>query len=139
MRVQTGIRAAVVAAAAALMAAGCAPGPTPGRSAVADGVRFDYALGPQTSAGTYRLTLALADAKTGVAIDDANVAVDIYGPGIDGGSTLVNLTKAEGPPSGYVAEAPLPQAASYRLTFQVNRRMAPGAQAVFTTTRPAAG
>src|SRR4051812_19006589 len=105
MRVQTRTRSAMATAAAmAALMASCAPGPTAGRSAVADGVRFDYALGPKTPAGTYPLTLALADAKTGAAIDDANVAVNLYGPGIDGADALVNLTKAAGPPAGYVAQ-----------------------------------
>jgi hypothetical protein len=134
--------ALAAAALAAALLAGCAPGPATGRSAVADGVKFDYALAPRSvaeggGAGAYHLTLALADAKTGARINDANVAVNLYGPGIDG-ETLVNLAKDAGGPGGYGADVALPQAASYRLTFQVNRPQAPSAQAVFTAQRPAA-
>jgi hypothetical protein len=140
MRFETKFNGALCAAASAamLLLAGCAPGAITAHTAVSDGVKFDYALtaAPAGGAGAYRVTLNLADAKTGAVIKDADVAVDVTGPGIDG-DALVNLkTDAASPYGGEVA---LPQAASYRLTFQVNRHTAPGAQAVFTTARPAAG
>lgn len=106
---------------------------------MSDGVRFDYALTPSGAAGAagaYHVTLELADAKTGAAIKDASVAVDVIGPGIDGDS-LVNLKGDAASP--YAGEVTLPQKADYRLTFQVNRHSVPGAQAVFTTPRPSAG
>jgi hypothetical protein len=138
MTVQLRTKAGLVAAAAlsAVLVAACAAAPNAGRTAVADGVRFDYALAPKAGAGAYHLTLALADAKTGAAVSDANVAVDVYGPGVESG-TLINLTKDAGATPAYGADVALPQAASYRLTFQVNRPSAPSAQAVFSAQRPA--
>ena len=129
------LAAVALAAPAALLA--CAPGAHPGKSAVADGVKFDYALAQPASAATphtYRLRVTLADAATGSAIDDANVAVGVYGPGYDG-SDLVNL-KRDG--EAYAGEVVLPKAAAYRLTFQVNRKApAASAVAVFETEPPA--
>jgi hypothetical protein len=130
-----GLAATALVAAAAL--AGCAPSANPGHATVADGVKFDYALGQPASAATphtYRLSLKLADAATGSAIDDANVAVGVYGPGYDGGD-LVNLKRAEG---AYGGEVVLPKAGAYRLTFQVNRKApAKSAVAIFETHPPA--
>ncbi len=137
IRTKAGFMAA--AALSALIAVGCAAPPATGRTAVADGVKFNYALAPAGVPGTYHLTLALADAKTGAAINDANVAVDLYGPGIVGGSTLVNLARSTDGPAAYGADVALPQVASYRLTFQVNRPApAPSAEVVFSAARPAA-
>jgi hypothetical protein len=125
----------IALAAAAL--AGCAPGANPGHSAVADGVRFDYALAPAASASaphTYRLSVKISDAATGSRIDDANVAVGVFGPGYDG-SDLVNLKRTG---EAYAGEVVMPKAAAYRLTFQVNRRPpAASAVAVFQTAPPA--
>jgi hypothetical protein len=126
---------AALAAAASLSA--CAPSANRGPSAVADGVKFDYALAQPAAAGaphTYRLSVKIADAATGSAIDDANVAVNVYGPGYDG-SDLVNL-KRDG--EAYAGEVVMPKAAAYRLTFQVNRKApAASAVAVFETQPPA--
>jgi hypothetical protein len=122
-----------------LLASACAPEPTVGRTAVSDGVKFDYVLAPAAAGsapGAYHLTLALADAKSGAAISDATVAVSLYGPGIEAESNLVNLTHEAAGATSYAADVALPKAASYRLTFQVNRPLAPGAQAVFSTARP---
>jgi hypothetical protein len=123
------------AAAAALAA--CGPSAHPGRSATADGVKFDYALvRPNDAAAphTYRLRVTIADAASGTRIDDANVAVGVYGPGYDG-SDLVNL-KRDG--EAYAGEVVMPQPAAYRLTFQVNRKApAASAVAVFETQPPA--
>ena len=125
---------------AALALAACAPQANTGRSAVADGVKFEYALAPgakANGAGAYHLTLALSDAKTGARIPDATVALDLFGPGYPGG-TQVSLEPASLPQGpGYGADISLPQAASYRLTFQANRKApAPSAVAIFTTDRP---
>jgi hypothetical protein len=126
---------ALAAAAAALAA--CAPSANPGHSTVADGVKFDYALAQPATASaphTYRLSVKIADAATGSKIDDANVAVDVYGPGYDG-SDLVNL-KRDG--EAYAGEVVMPKPAPYRLTFQVNRKApAASAVAVFETQPPA--
>src|SRR5581483_11909346 len=114
---------AAVAAAVALAA--CAPTANLGRSAVTDGVKFDYALGAPDSAAaphTYHLRLNLSDAATGSRIDNANVAVGVFGPGYDG-SDLVNLKRSGGV---YTGDIVMPKkAASYRLTFQVNRKAPP--------------
>ena len=127
-------------AAAAVLATACGSGPNPGHSAVADGVKFDYALAPAAAANSphaYRLTLNLADAATGAAIDDANVAVNVFGPGYDG-SELVNLSKGAAAAGGYGGDVLMPQAGAYRLTFQVNRKPpAASAVAVFEARPPA--
>jgi hypothetical protein len=130
-----GLAAGALAAVAALAA--CAPGANSGRSAVADGVKFEYALAPPASAATphtYRLSLKISDAGTGSSIDNANVAVGVFGPGYDG-SDLVNL-KRDG--EAYAGEVVLPKSDAYRLTFQVNRKPpAASAVAVFETKAPA--
>jgi hypothetical protein len=130
-----GLTVAGLCATAALAA--CAPSANPGHAAVADGVKFDYALDQPASAAaphTYRLSLKLADAATGSAIDNANVAVGVYGPGYDG-SDLVNLKRAG---EAYDGEVVLPKAGAYRLTFQVNRKApAKSVVAIFEAHPPA--
>jgi hypothetical protein len=127
--------AAIALGAAALTA--CAPGANTGRSGTADGVTFDYALAPATSATaphTYRLSVRIADAASGAKIDDANVAVGVFGPGYDG-SDLISL-KRDG--EAYAGEVVMPKPAAYRLTFQVNRKApAASAVAIFETKPPA--
>lgn len=127
----------LAAAGLALMA--CTPAAHTGPSAEADGVGFSYRLAEGSAPGRYQVLLTLKDAKSGKPIPDAAVALKIYGPGIDGDG-LVNLKHdvADSAPV-YMADVRLPQAASYRLTFQVNRRApAASAQATFTTN-PKAG
>lgn len=118
--------------------AGCAPAAITARSAKSDGVDFAYNLSPTADAHHYKVELALKDAASAKPIDDAGVALDVYGPGVTGDS-LINLHRDPSAPSPtYVAAIDLPQAATYRLTFQVNRRApAQSAQAVFSTPRPA--
>ena len=129
------LAAAALFAVAALGA--CAPSANPGHAAVADGVRFDYALGPPASAArphTFRINLNLSDPATGTKIDDANVAVSVFGPGYDA-SDLVNLRREGG---GYAGDVVMPKRAAYRLTFQVNRKLpASSAVAIFETQPPA--
>lgn len=124
-------------AAAALAA--CAPGANTGRSAVADEVRFDYSLSPTAKPHDYRLALKLAEAKSGAAIGNANVALSLFGPGYPGG-TLINLHREADAGAGavvYAANVDLPQAETYQLTFQVNRPApAQSAQAVFQAAPP---
>ena len=123
---------------AALALAACAPSANTGRSAIADGVKFEYALTaapPGAAAHTYHVQLALSDPQSGARIPGATVALNLFGPGFDGG-TLVNLPEG---PGGYAGDIALPEAASYRLTFQANRKApAPSAVAIFTMDRPAA-
>jgi hypothetical protein len=124
------------AAIAATALAGCGSGANAGHAAVADGVKFDYALaGPASAAAphTYRLSLKLAEATSGASIGDANVAVGVFDPGYDG-SDLINL-KRDG--DGYAADVVMPSPAVYRMTFQVNRKPpAASAVAVFETKPP---
>lgn len=123
--------------AAGFLAAACAPAAYTGPSAEADGVGFSYRLAPGAAPGSYRVRLTLKDAKSGAPIPNAAVALKVYGPGIDGDG-LVNLKHdpASATPA-YVADVRLAQAASYRLTFQVNRPApATSAQATFTTNSP---
>lgn len=126
-------RSALVSLAFILAAAGaCAPQPNAGRMAVVDDVRFDYVLQPAGAPHAYQVNLNLSDPKTGAPIRKANVAVNVFGPGYSG--DLVNLKRNAG--GGYDGQVTLPQAASYKLTFQVNRAPAPSAEAVFAVTPP---
>ena len=126
---------------AALMLAaaspGCAPSASAGHTAASDGVKFDYAMTPVAdpkSAHGSHVVLDLSDAGTGAKIPGATVAVNVFGPGFDGG-TSVNLV--EGTVGSYSGDITLPKAAAYNLTFQANRKApAPSAQAVFSVTRP---
>jgi hypothetical protein len=116
-------------ACAALAVGGCAPRPVTGPATVADRVKFEYRLTPAPVKGDYHLSLAFADAKIGAAINDANLALSRLGPGYPGG-TLLNLKRgasASGSGSGYDLGLTLPQAASYQMTFQVNRTTEPSA------------
>ena len=129
---------AAVLATVSLAASGltaCSGASNTGHTTVADGVRFEYGLAPTAKPHTFRVNLTLADAKSGAAINDANVAISVYGPGYDGGD-LVNLKRGE--TGGYGGEVVMPKAASYNLTFQVNRTTAPSAMAVFAALPPAA-
>ncbi|MBS0362328.1 MAG: hypothetical protein JSR98_13195 [Proteobacteria bacterium] len=117
---------------------GCAPAAITARSAQSDGVTFAYNLSPAAAPHHYQVSLALQDAHSGKAIDDAGVAVGLHGPGITE-DNLVNLRHDQraGAPV-YVGDVALPEAATYRLTFQVNRKApAASAQATFATARPA--
>lgn len=130
----TGLASMGFAAIAVL--ASCAPSVNRGHSAVADGVRFDYAIGRPASGSaphTYRMSLTISDAATGSKIDNANVAADVFGPGYDS-SDLVNL-KRDG--EVYAGDVIMPKAAAYRLTFRVNRKSpAPSALATFEAQPP---
>lgn len=122
----------------ALGAAGCAPAAITARTAQSDGVMFVYSLSPATTPHHYQVAVALQDTHSGEAIEDAGVALGLYGPGVPG-DELINLRhdRRSGAPV-YVGDVTLPQAANYRLTFQVNRPApAVSAQAVFSTPRPA--
>ncbi len=122
----------------ALLLSSCAPAANTGPTAVADGVRFDYALASAGASDLFHVTLTLADAKSGAQITDATVAMNLFGPGYPGG-TLVSLNKVTGAHVTYVADVALRQSADYQLTFQVNRPPpADSAQVAFTATRPAA-
>lgn len=127
----------VAALAAAMSLPACAPSANTGRSAVSDGVKFEYTLAPASgsqAAHTYHIRVALTDAATGARIPGATVALNLFGPGYPGG-TSVNL--GEEPNGGYSGDVSLPNAATYNLTFQANRKApAPSAQAVFETARP---
>ncbi|MGZ3375615.1 MAG: hypothetical protein ACXU8S_03365 [Phenylobacterium sp.] len=134
--------APLLAAALAATLAACAPGANTGRTAVSDEVKFDYTLSPTAKPHDYRLALKLADAKSGAAIQDANVALSLFGPGYPGG-TLINLHREPGGDAAgggamvYAADVGLPQAANYQLTFQVNRPPpAKSAEAIFQSAPP---
>jgi hypothetical protein len=123
------------ARAAALGTAACAPAAGTRRAAVADGVKFEYGLKPVAdakAAHTYHVDLTLTDAETGAQVPHATVALNLFGPGEPG--ALVNLTEASA--GAYGGEVSLPQAATYNLTFQVNRAPAPSAQVLFAAERP---
>jgi len=123
------------ALAAAMATAACAPAAVTGRSAVADGVKFEYglkAVADAKAAHTYHVDLTLTDAKTGAQVPHATVALNLFGPGEPG--ALVNLTEASA--GAYAGEISLPQAGAYNLTFQVNRAPAASAQVLFAAERP---
>ena len=132
-----------LAAASGLMAAiglsGCEPRASEGQSQVVDGLRFEYGAasgetvlahppdhsersmhdGVPTAAHTYHFVLAVFDAKTGARINDANVSLELSGPGHPG---YVVMPLVPMPPSGavtYGGYMSLPSASKYRLTFDV--------------------
>jgi hypothetical protein len=117
---------------------GCGRAPSAGQSQVVDGLRFDYGVvqsetvaehpsdhleramhqGPPAAPDSYHVVLALFDAKTGARIQDAEVSLELSGPGHGVGRVVMPLApmKPVGDMSygGYVS---LPQSAKYRLTF----------------------
>lgn len=134
------VRPIALAAALAVTAAlaGCAPTAITGRTAKSDGVMFAYSLSPAAAPHHYSVALALQDTASGEAIDNAGVALTLFGPGV-AEDNLVNLHRdARIQSPTYVADIDLPRAATYQLTFQVNRPApASSAQATFSTARPA--
>ncbi len=119
--------AGAIVTAVALAACGKAnTGPTQ----TVEGLRFDFAAVRSdwinssghpyrdASGHTYRLDLAVSDARTGARIPDAKVSVSILGLGHPPGSSIVTMspaTVAGGP--GYSHDIAFRYASSYRLTF----------------------
>ncbi len=117
--------------------ASCAQTTFSGHTAKSDGVMFAYNLTPTATPHHYDVALELQDAATGQAIDDAGVALNMFGPGMSGDGLVSMHRNAQSHTPTYVANIDLPTAATYTLTFQVNRRApAPSAQATFSTARP---
>lgn len=131
--------ALLVAPAFGLALAACQPRASEASSQVVDGLKFDYGVVPSEVAQAhapdhpeatmhqgplpsgYHVTLAVFDAKTSARIDDAQVQLDLSGPGHPGHVTMpLDIMTINGAPTygGYVA---LPSAAKYRLTFEVRR------------------
>lgn len=130
--------ALVSCAAIALALAGCGRGPSDAPSQVVDGLRFDYGVvpgatvsehpsdhpertmhqGAPAGADSYHVVLALFDAKTGARIKDADVTLELSGPGHGVGRVTMPLEPmaqvADVTYGGYVS---LPASAKYRLTF----------------------
>ena len=142
MRLMRFVRTAV--AASGLMVAialyGCDRPASEGQSQVVDGLRFDYGVvrsetvlahpsdhperimhqGVPTAPDTYHFVLAVFDAKTGVRIKDADVSLELSGPGHGPGRVVMPLEAMAGVGDvtygGYIS---LPESAKYRLTFDV--------------------
>lgn len=122
----------VLAMGLALAAAGlsgCEPAAR-GPSQTVEGLRFDFSAERaewDNSTGhpyrylhgdTYRVDLALSDAKTGQRIPDAKVSVEVLGLGHPPGASNISLRPARlagGP--GYSHDIAFPYASTYRLTF----------------------
>lgn len=157
-------RRTLMLAAGALALAACQPRPVEGASQVVDGLKVEYgviegataaqahpgahrAIGLTAPSATprppppkhaYHVTLAAFDAKTGARVDDAEVMLNIQGPGHPGhGSMRLDPMTIAGTSTygGYVV---LPQPGRYRLTFHIARpgQLNDPAKAVFAYERP---
>jgi hypothetical protein len=117
---------------------GCGRSPSEGQSQVVDGLRFDYGVvreesvrehpsnhperamhqGPPVAQHSYHVVLALFDAKTGARVEDADVSLELSGPGHGVGRVIIPLEPMRDAAvmtyGGYVS---LPASAKYRLTF----------------------
>lgn len=130
--------AAVSSLVVAIVLAGCGRAPSEAQSQVVDGLRFDYGVVPAetvsehpsdhperamhegvpTAPDTYHVVLAVFDAKTGERIKDADVSLELSGPGHGPGRVVMPLEPmpvvGDVTYGGYVS---LPESAKYRLTF----------------------
>jgi hypothetical protein len=131
--------ALVSCAAIALALSGCGRAPSEAPSQVVDGLRFDYGVVPRetvnehpsdhpertmhqggapSGSDSYHVVLAIFDAKTGARIKDADVTLELSGPGHGVGRVTMPLESmaqvADVTYGGYVS---LPASAKYRLTF----------------------
>jgi hypothetical protein len=140
LRTLRGSASLLSAAAFALMVGACQPHASEGPSQVVEGLKLEYGIvpsrtGQQHPAGhaetlmhggplqnSYHITLAVFDAKTRARIDDADVTVQLSGPGHPGyvSVPLERMTIAGNTTyGGYLS---LPKPARYQLTFEVARR-----------------
>lgn len=124
----------------ALALLGCGRAPSAAQSQVVDGLRFDYGVVPggtvsehpsdhperamhqgvPAAPGAYHVVLAIFDAKTGARIKDADVTLELSGPGHGVGRVVMPLETMPSAENvtygGYVS---MPDSAKYRLTFGV--------------------
>lgn len=117
----------------------CQPRASEDSSQVVEGYRFDYGVAPvevvkahpsdhpETTMhngpvpGSYHITLAVSDVKTGARIDDAHAQLDVSGPGHPFQATMpLELMTINGAAT-YGGNVALPSSAKYRLTFEVIR------------------
>ena len=122
----------------ALALSACERAASEDRSQVVDGLRFDYGVtqsdtvrahpsdhpegamhqGPPAAPDSYHVVLALFDVKSGARIKDADVTLELSGPGHGVGRVTMPLEPmaqvADVTYGGYVS---LPASAKYRLTF----------------------
>ena len=136
--------ARTAAAAAGLILAitlcGCEQPASEGRSQVVDGLRLEYGVvrsetvlvhplehpernmhqGVPTAPFTYHVVLAVFDATNGARIKDADVSLELSGPGHGPGRVVMPLEAmaavGELTYGGYIS---LPESARYRLTFDL--------------------
>lgn len=124
---------------AAIALSSCERPASEASSQVVDGLRFDYGVvqgevvnehpsdhpertmhqGPPAAPDSYHIVLALFDAKSGARIKDADVTLELSGPGHGVGRVTMPLEPmaqvADVTYGGYVS---LPASAKYRLTFE---------------------
>ncbi len=119
---------------------GCGRAPSQAQSQVVAGLKFDYGVvpgasvnehpsdhpertmhqGPPAAPYSFHVVLALFDAKSGARIKDADVSLELSGPGHGVGRVIIPLEPmaqvADTTFGGYVS---LPASAKHRLTFDV--------------------
>lgn len=123
------LAAGALASAVALTACGQA---STGPAQTVEGLKFDFAAVRSdwinttghpyrdASGHTYRLDLALTDAKTGARVPDAKVSVNILGLGHPPGASTVTMLPARvAGGAGYGRDIAFPDGSTYRLTFRV--------------------
>ena len=137
---RNGLAAAALSLTVALALSGCERPASEDQSQVVDGLRFDYGVvqsetvrahpsdhpertmhqGPSASPDSYHVVLALFDAKSGARIKDADVSLELSGPGHGVSRVTIPLEPmaqvGDVTYGGYVS---LPASAKYRLTFAV--------------------
>lgn len=133
------LRAAATASLMILITlSGCGRAPSQTQSQVVAGLRFDYGVvpsaavnehpsdhpertmhqGPPVAPDSYHVVLALFDAKSGARIKDADVTLELSGPGHGVGRVTIPLqTMAQVADVTYGGYVTLPYSAKYRLTF----------------------
>lgn len=117
----------------------CGPKAVKSQSQVVDGVKFDYGLAAEASAGappagqpdmtmnggapahanSYHVVLSVADAKTGQKLEPAEVSMTLSGPGHPGAAHVpMDLMTVNGQAT-YGHYLQLPERGPYRLEFDV--------------------
>jgi hypothetical protein len=136
------VAAAVTSLMIVVALSGCGRAPSQAQSQVVAGLRFDYGVvpgeavnehasdhpertmhqGPPAAPDSYHVVLALFDARSGARIKDADVTLELSGPGHGVGRVTIPLEPmaqvADVTYGGYLS---LPASAKYRLTFAVAR------------------
>jgi hypothetical protein len=134
------IALAVVVLAGATLSA-CAPRASEGQSQVVEGLKLDYGLvadqvvaghpadhpettmhgGAPTDPHSYHVVLSVADARSGQRVTDAEVSMDLSGPGHPGVNTSPMDPMTVNGQQTYGHYVVLPSEGPYQLKFEVRR------------------